>query len=172
MRLIQSFRPTTEGGGVLGIAFLGALQCCAEIGLRWCDLAGTSAGAITASLLAADYTIDELNTLIGGLDYTQFVASRTSRLILTGDPSDDMGADLLKPLTFLWTTGEQGEYTTEAFHVWISGVLSKKQVLRFTDVAAKQRKLKVVASDISRGLMLVLPDSLAFEPYRSDPSLQ
>src|SRR4051812_43068729 len=74
-----------EGGGVLGIAFLGALRCCADIGLRWADLAGTSAGAITAALLAADYTLDELDGLLGDLDYRQFVSTKTSRLILTGD---------------------------------------------------------------------------------------
>jgi hypothetical protein len=62
-----------------GTAFLGALRCRAEIGLRWVDLAGTSAGAITAALLAADYTIDELDSILGDLDYEQFVARRTSR---------------------------------------------------------------------------------------------
>ena len=69
-RILQNFKPLKaaelkadgvfEGGGVLGIAFLGALRCCEEIGLRWDELAGTSAGAITAALLAADYTVDEL----------------------------------------------------------------------------------------------------------------
>ena len=37
-----------EGGGVLGLAFLGAARCCDEVGIRWKGLAGTSAGAITA----------------------------------------------------------------------------------------------------------------------------
>src|SRR3954469_5517085 len=49
-----------EGGGVLGIAFLGAARCCSDLGIRWKGLAGTSAGAITASLLASDLTIDRL----------------------------------------------------------------------------------------------------------------
>jgi NTE family protein len=157
-----------EGGGVLGIAFLGALRCCDEIGLRWADLAGTSAGAITAALLAANYTLDELDGLLGSLDYMRFISAKTSRLILTGDPSDDLGDDLPRLLFALWTTRQMGEYSTQPFQEWISEVLGAKQVRRFADVEAKGRKLKVVASDISRGLMLVLPDSLALDPYDKD----
>jgi len=58
-----------EGGGVLGLAFLGAARCCAEVGIRWKGLAGTSAGAITASLLAAVEKNDDLERLFAGLDF-------------------------------------------------------------------------------------------------------
>ena len=45
-----------EGGGVKGIALVGAVAVAEEKGYRWANLAGTSAGAIVASLLAAGYT--------------------------------------------------------------------------------------------------------------------
>ena len=42
-----------EGGGVKGIAFVGALEAAAEVGItRWVNVAGTSAGAIVAALIA------------------------------------------------------------------------------------------------------------------------
>lgn len=44
-----------KGGGPKGVAFSGAITKCEEEGLRWKEVAGTSAGAITAALLAAGY---------------------------------------------------------------------------------------------------------------------
>jgi NTE family protein len=161
-----------EGGGVLGIAFLGALRCCAEIGLRWGDLAGTSAGAITASLLAAGYAIDELDAVLGGFDFNRLVAIKTNRLIVAGDPSDELGDDLFRLLTFLWVTGQEGEYSTSPFYEWIGGVLGTKKVRRFADITSQGRELKVIASDVSGGLMLVLPDSLNLPPYNGAPGVR
>jgi predicted acylesterase/phospholipase RssA len=47
-----------EGGGAKGLVFLGALRVLAEQGYAPRRLVGTSAGAITAALLAAGYTAD------------------------------------------------------------------------------------------------------------------
>ena len=44
-----------EGGGVRGIAFLGAIQAMEEENVRWQRLAGTSAGAVIAALLASGF---------------------------------------------------------------------------------------------------------------------
>src|SRR3954467_7442861 len=79
-----------EGGGVLGIAFLGAVRCCSEVGIRWKGLAGTSAGAITAALLASNLDIDRLERIIGDLNFERFLSEKTSILIRNGDPSDDL----------------------------------------------------------------------------------
>lgn len=49
-----------EGGGAKGMVFVGALQAFEEEGHTHGRLLGTSAGAITAVLLAAGYTADEL----------------------------------------------------------------------------------------------------------------
>lgn len=53
-----------EGGGGKGIAFCGALRALAGMGVTFEELAGTSAGAITAALLAAGYTADELENVV------------------------------------------------------------------------------------------------------------
>ncbi|MGG3920846.1 patatin-like phospholipase family protein, partial [Geobacillus thermodenitrificans] len=45
-----------SGGGVKGFALIGAYEAIEEKGLRWKRLAGTSAGAMLAALLAAGYS--------------------------------------------------------------------------------------------------------------------
>jgi NTE family protein len=49
-----------EGGGAKGSVFVGALEVFFAAGLKTRRLIGTSAGAITATLLAAGYTPDEM----------------------------------------------------------------------------------------------------------------
>ena len=54
-----------EGGGVKGIAFVGALEAARERGIeRWVNVAGTSAGAIIASLLAVGYEPGQLRSIL------------------------------------------------------------------------------------------------------------
>ena len=52
-----------KGGGIKGIAFVGALkELRAHYDFNW--YAGTSAGAITAILLASGYTVGQLEKLV------------------------------------------------------------------------------------------------------------
>ena len=53
-----------EGGGVKGIALLGAIYYLEEKGYTFQNFAGTSAGAIVSSLLAVGYTGKELKELL------------------------------------------------------------------------------------------------------------
>jgi predicted acylesterase/phospholipase RssA len=49
-----------EGGGAKGLAHIGALKATEEAGVEFIGVAGTSAGSIVASLVAAGYRADEL----------------------------------------------------------------------------------------------------------------
>lgn len=63
-----------EGGGVKGIAYGGALSELEKLGFLK-DIkrvAGTSAGAITATLLAVGYSTDEITKIIGNTDFSKF----------------------------------------------------------------------------------------------------
>jgi NTE family protein len=181
----QNFLPLTpdqfmadmvfEGGGVLGVAFLGSMRCCDDAGVRCADAAGTSAGAITAALVASGYSIDELEAIFGPLDYTSFLTKKTSWLLLGGDPSNDMGDGIFLMLGALVMTREEGKYSTDPFHDWMVQRMSARNVRSFADLpkiqrvgegAPSRRDLRVVAADISRGTMVVLPDSLSFAPYK------
>lgn len=60
-----------SGGGVLGLAYLGALEYFYQTGLIHpiINLAGTSAGAITACLTSFNLPFDELKILLTSLEY-------------------------------------------------------------------------------------------------------
>ena len=61
-----------EGGGVKGIGLVGAVAVLEEHGYVPKSLAGTSAGAIVATLLGAGYSGRELHDVIINLDFHQF----------------------------------------------------------------------------------------------------
>ncbi len=61
-----------EGGGVKGIALVGALSVLMDAGYTFPRVAGTSAGAIVGALLAADTSADEMRTIMAGTDYRLF----------------------------------------------------------------------------------------------------
>jgi NTE family protein len=157
-----------EGGGVKGTAFLGALRCCSDVGIRWKKTAGASAGAITAALVTADFDIEELEQIIANLDFSKLLSQKTSPWIFNNDPADD----LTHPgwmLGNLALVGKLGEYSSEPFKQWLQEILDKR-LQTFNDIKDKERDLKVIVSDISRGQMLVLPDDLAPDAMGEDSS--
>lgn len=59
-----------SGGGIKAIGFAGALKAAAEAGYtEWVQLAGTSAGAITAMTLAVGYDADGLKQQLDSFDF-------------------------------------------------------------------------------------------------------
>ncbi len=145
-----------EGGGVKGIGLVGAVAVAEEKGYQWVNVAGTSAGAIVAALVAAGYTAVEIKEIMEELDYNRFKdASLLDRVPLAG------------PLASLIL--EKGIYEGRFFENWMRGLLRKKKVETFNDLILEEYKgdkryrfkLRVIASDISRGRMLVLPQDIA-----------
>src|SRR5678815_5434402 len=63
-----------EGGGVKGIALVGALASSHSLGIRFRGVAGTSAGAVVAALYAAGYREEhELRALLLNAPLPQFL---------------------------------------------------------------------------------------------------
>ncbi len=144
-----------EGGGVKGIGLVGAASVIEEHGYRWSNLAGTSAGAIVASLLAAGYSGPELKEIIGSVNYLKF--------------KDKSGLDfvpLIGPLASL--IFEKGIYAGQYFESWLRELLARKNVRTFKDLIIEEFKddqryrfkLRVIASDITNGRMLALPQDI------------
>jgi NTE family protein len=164
-----------EGGGVWGTAFLGAVRCCEDIGLSWVGLAGTSAGAITAGLLAAGYTAREVEAENANLDFRQFVSQRTYAFGWDSDPSNDLEetSEVIALLAALLARRKLGRYKTDPFHDWYARLLAAKGVTTFGDVfkpvgevraadgrmRTLPRQLRVVATDLTHGRLRVLPDA-------------
>jgi NTE family protein len=151
-----------EGGGVKGIGLVGAVAFAEEKGYRWSNIAGTSAGAIVASLLAAVYTGAELTAVISTLDYLKFRDSNGINHIPVVGP--------LSNLIF-----EKGIYEGRYFEQWLRNLLIKKNVRTFKDLIIDEFKdderyrfkLRVIASDITNGNLLILPQDIA--QYGMDP---
>ncbi|UBF30394.1 patatin-like phospholipase family protein (plasmid) [Kovacikia minuta CCNUW1] len=155
-----------EGGGVKGTAFLGALRCFDDAGVKFRKVAGTSAGAITAAMLAADFSLDELEEIIGQLDYmSDLLSKKTSPFILNGSPHDDLKHPI-PMLVNLLLVGQQGQYSSKPFLHWLQKNIDSKipSFKSFNHSAGvpwyRQRELRVVISDISQGAMRVLPTDL------------
>ncbi|MBI2852659.1 MAG: patatin-like phospholipase family protein [Chloroflexi bacterium] len=145
-----------EGGGVKGIGLAGAVAVAEEKGYRWSNLAGTSAGAIVAALLAAGYTGVELREIMGTLDYSKFKDAGFLDKIPVAGP--------VASLVF-----EKGIYEGKYLEGWITGLLKQKGIETFGDLIIEEFKddlryrfrLNVIASDVSRGRLLVLPQDIA-----------
>src|ERR1022692_848498 len=65
-----------EGGGVKGLGLVGATLALAEAGYQFRRVAGASAGAIVATLIAAlnaaQHPISELQEILSTIDYRKF----------------------------------------------------------------------------------------------------
>ncbi|QCJ41001.1 phospholipase [Bacillus sp. S3] len=134
-----------EGGGVRGIAFIGAVQAMEEAKVEWQRLAGTSAGAVIAALLASGYKSDEIRVHMGDIDFSKL----RSKSILNRFPIFGILLELMIHL---------GMYKNDYLETWIDSLLSVKGIETFADLP--DGKLKIIASDVSNGQMLILPDDL------------
>jgi NTE family protein len=156
-----------EGGGVKGIGLAGAYAGLEEAGYAPGRVAGTSAGAITAALIAAGYTAAELKEVVLSLDFRQF---------------EDKGWEdrvplLHNPLSLLL---DQGIYEGEKFLGWMREMLARKDVFTFghlktgSDDPRYAYKLQVIVSDVSARELLVLPrdaQQLGLDPDKLEVSL-
>jgi NTE family protein len=141
-----------EGGGVKGIGLAGAFAALTERGFTPKCVAGTSAGAITAALVAAGYSSKELDDILLKLPFAGFKDT---------DLPDRLGL----PGQAFSVLRDKGIYEGEFLRGWMSGLLDAKGITRFGDLADEQAQeagkrhgLKVIASDLTHRRMLVLPD--------------
>lgn len=141
-----------EGGGVKGIGLIGALKKAEESGITFKRVAGTSAGAIVASLYASGYTTDELFDILNKTNFNQFIDNA-----IIEKPKKGFVAWIkiwLKNIKIIfWNVLiNYGIYSSDSFYNWIKSKLEEKGVTRFKDLKIP---LKVVTSDITNKRMLV-----------------
>jgi NTE family protein len=157
-----------EGGGVKGIGLVGALSELDKAGFKSQRVAGTSAGAIVGSLVAAGVPVNRLIEHMRSLDYTKF--RDKNFLGQFGWPGEG--------LSLIFTKGiYRGEYLRE----WLSAQLTATGVKTFADLRLnepwakklppeRRYKLVVIASDVSRGRLVRLPWD--YHVYGLDPDKQ
>ena len=150
-----------EGGGVKGLGLAGAVSALAEAGYAFPRVAGSSAGAIVACLVAALQTAGEpvsrLDELVRSVDVRRF-RDRTGvgRLPLVGPALSLLVHD--------------GLYDGRYLERFLSGVLGDLGVRTFADLAipdddpaaeglppGRRSRLVVTVSDLSRSRLARLP---------------
>ncbi|MNO76513.1 Patatin-like phospholipase [compost metagenome] len=134
-----------EGGGVKGISLAGAVKAAEKQGFCFHRVAGTSSGSIVASLIAAGYNAEEMKEIILTTSFTRFLKRSAFFNIALVGPALRV---LLK----------KGLYSGEALEEWVRQILLKKGIRTFRDLP--KGKLRIIASDITSGRILVLPDDL------------
>jgi NTE family protein len=135
-----------EGGGVKGIAYAGAIGVLEENGILpdIRRVAGTSAGAITAALLALGASSQNIQEIVGGTDFREFM-------------DDSWG--VLRDINRLIT--HYGWYKGDRFEEWmrqhISDLTGGRADMTFSQLArlatdeeaSSYRQLWMVASNLS-----------------------
>ncbi len=153
-----------EGGGVRGIGLVGAVDALAGAGYRFPRVAGTSAGAIVAALVAALQVAGEplsrLAEVMRDIDYRKFLdRSLIGRVPLIGG-----GLSLLV---------SDGVYRGAYLERLLTGLLGDLGVRTFGDLRTGERSeqfawsLVVTASDLSRRRLVRIPWDLG--SYGIDP---
>jgi NTE family protein len=141
-----------EGGGVKGIGLAGAFAAIEQRGFKPKGLAGASAGAITAALIAAGYISSELDEILLKVPFAEF---------------KDKGWEDRVPVvgTVAGVLVERGIYEGRFFQRWIAELLEAKGITKFGQLVDddaedpdKRYRLRVIASDVTHRRMLVLPN--------------
>ena len=140
-----------EGGGTKLPGLLGAHRVLIDNGFTPMNVAGTSAGAIVACLVAAGYTPEEMRKLVYDLDFKQF--------------TDGARWPWQKMWNFMrhW-----GVYKGDAFEKFIQELLAKKGIKTFGDLVTERQQdlddpryrwmLKVIVSDVTNKRIAVFPN--------------
>jgi NTE family protein len=153
-----------QGGGVKGLGLVGALlqfeeDARVEIA-EWVGVAGTSAGSIVACLLASGKTPAQLEELLLELDFSQFEDFGPGGVLIGGT---------------LNLAEHHGLAHGETFHRWIDEQLNGAtfRAMRRDSPPAEGSpyRLQMVATDITRKAMLVLPDDIGqyLNPQTGEP---
>jgi NTE family protein len=151
-----------EGGGVKGIALVGAAVALAENGYTFARIAGSSAGALVGSIIAAMQQAGEpmsrVDDIMRTLDYTEMLDRRGLSRAFSWWPTLANGLGILV---------HQGMYLGQHLEDWTRGVLADLGVHSFGDLVFddpgsalgqhRSFRLVVTASDLSRQRLMFLP---------------
>lgn len=134
-----------SGGGIKGFAYVGAIQVLEQRGIQFRRVAGTSAGAILAAFIAAGFNAKELEEIFDELNLK----------VLLDPPKFLINLPLLKWMNLY---KRLGLYRGKALEKWFHQKLVTKNIRNFGDLP--KGSLKLVASDLTNGKIIVLPDDL------------
>lgn len=141
-----------EGGGVKGVGLIGALAVLEDRGYQVRHVAGASAGAMVAVLLAAGYSASELLTIVQTTGFRELRdRDWVGRIPLLGRP-----ISILK---------DQGIYEGDLLAEWMRQLLADRGIRTFRDLERQRddtrpvfkHAAQVIVSDLTERSLLVLP---------------
>ena len=150
------------GGGAKGVGHLGAIWAFHKLGIKFKRLAGTSAGAITASVVAAGFDCDQLLDELFNMDFRKL-----------RDGFWDQHLPKIAKIAAISTS--YGMYEGEKLQIWLEELLSKRNASTFGRIPMegvgmlapleKQDgpRLSIMASDISHSCELLMPRDLVLD---------
>lgn len=141
-----------SGGGIKAYGLLGGFQELEKRGFVFQRTAGTSAGSIIAAFIAAGYTGKEMEKVFLEIKLSTLLDRRNGFLPIP----------FAKWLLLYW---KLGLYKGDALEKWIADKLAIRNVVTFNDLPPQS--LRIIASDITNGNLVVLPDDL--KKYGIDP---
>jgi len=169
-----------EGGGVKGIGLAGAVLVLDEAGYSFRRVAGTSAGAIAACLIAAlskaERPIPTLRTYLSELKFSNFMPEGKLHQFL-----DSLGEPVQRAVNIAILAGRPGLYPGTYLRQWLQPILEDLGVRTFADLKIDQAadpgmslpperryRLVVHVSDITRGQLARLPWDYRYYGLDSD----
>ena len=169
-----------EGGGVKGIGLAGAVLVLDEAGYSFARVAGTSAGAIAASLVAAlsraGQPMTALRGYLASVDFTNFMPEGKIHHFL-----DHLGHVAEKATDMAILTRKTGLYPGTYLLDWLEPILAGLGVRTFSDLRISQAddpgmslppdrryRLLVHTSDITRMQLVRLPWNYSYYGLDAD----
>jgi NTE family protein len=158
-----------EGGGVKGIGLVGAMKAMEDNGYRWRNIAGTSAGAIVASLASAGYSAMELKNIIENIDYKEMLGNSKKSKGIIGKTGNLIFKNGIYKSDYL------NQFVNEKLYYKLKHKLGNRKKVKFKDLIIpgekgillnnpkykRKYKLHIIATDITKGKMLILPEDIA-----------
>ena len=123
-----------EGGGVRGIALVGAISAIEKAGIQFRAVAGTSAGAIVAALYAVGYSAEEMYDILMDKDFKEFM-----------DPVSSI------PIHKWYAAYKHmGVYKGAEFRRWMNALLEEKLGIIQPRMEHLPKPLTIVATNLYR----------------------
>jgi len=141
-----------EGGGIKGLCYIGALRYLESRGMKINKCAGTSIGAIIASLVVAGYSSIELEQIVSSLDVDKLWPKRKKKL--------NNALNVIK---------NKAIYSMKFLEEQIRVLLKKRGIYTFKDLRCKDGyRLKVIVTSLEKKKMVVLPEGIREFGYDPD----
>lgn len=128
-----------QGGGIKGLAYIGALRCLEENNYKVKNVAGSSVGAIIGSLIIAGYDSHELENIVNSVSLNIFLSKNSTE-------------NKIK---------KKGFYSTNNLENYLENLLESKNIKYFSDIkVGNYYKAIFITTSLKYKRIFVLPYDL------------